>query len=62
MIVQMTINTERLRDGYYRNTIDAVLNALAENTENFSEGTALSFPQIKVIEDGSSIQRERVSL
>lgn len=58
----MTVDTEKLRDRYYRNTINAVLDELTENTEILKEEMTLSFPQIKVIEDGSSIQRESHTL
>lgn len=55
--ITLTVNTLRLRDRYYRERINLILDELAERTD-LTVDTVFEFPQIQVIEDGLTKKKE----
>ena len=56
--ITLTVNTSRLRDRYYRERINLILDELAERTD-LTVDTVFEFPQIQVIEDGLTKKKRR---
>lgn len=55
--ITLTVNTLRLRDRYYRERINLILDELAERTD-LTVDTVFEFPQIQVIGDGLTKKKE----
>lgn len=57
--ITLTVNTLRLRDRYYRERINLILDELAERTD-LTVDTVFEFPQIQVIGDGLTKKKKTV--